>query len=162
VVVVQKAVGEETKTVSLLLAEGADMNSLYPHPLCPTVGRVTVECVSIDEFLAGKPVDVVKMDIEGHEPYALMGMKQTIAVSTAVTLFVELNPACLRRAGVEAESFLARLASLGFRAELIDERSRSLKPVTPSLLRLADSAPGWYANLLCVKGIPPVCSQDCG
>ena len=154
VVAVQKAVGEGKKTVSLLLAEGPDMNSLYPHPLCSMVGSVPVECVSIDEFLRGGPVDVIKMDIEGHEPYALMGMKQTIATSGPLTLFVELNPACLRRAGVEAEDFLASLVRLGFRVQLIDEHSRSLKRVTASLMQDAKNVPSWYANLCCIKEMP--------
>lgn len=67
------------------------------------------QSVVLDEVLAGEPaVHVIKMDIEGHEPFALRGLARTIREHDPV-LLTEFNPLCLRRAGHEPMDYLRRL-----------------------------------------------------
>ncbi len=74
------------------------------------------------------------MDVEGYEPYALAGMARTISESKDLVLFSDLNPICMRRAGVEPWDFVSRLKGSGFRVQLIDEERKLLRPMTASLL----------------------------
>ena len=148
---VQKGVGERHTTASLFLYEGSDSHGMYRHPNASVKGTVLFECVTIDDFIHGERVDVIKMDIEGNEPYALKGMERTVSENDRLIMFAELAPANLRGAGVEPESYLAQLENLGFDIKLIDENTSSLKPVTRDLLREAGQDSCWYANLYCVK-----------
>jgi FkbM family methyltransferase len=43
------------------------------------VGKNVITAVSIDEFLAGTPVDLIKLDLEGGEVDALKGAAHTLA-----------------------------------------------------------------------------------
>lgn len=146
---VPKAVGDKPGTATLFLYEGTDSHTMHPDPEA-SIKETAVECITIDDFLGGRPVDVIKIDIEGHEPYALEGMKRTITKSDPLTLLIEFSPDLLRRAGVEPGDLLRQLAGLGFHVRLIDEGERDLKPVTDYPLR--EAASGWYANLYCTKG----------
>ncbi len=146
---IPKAVGDKLTTVTFFLYEDSDSHGMYRHPQAAVEQTVLVECVTVDEFLAGQPVDVIKMDIEGNEPYALEGMRQTISRSRHLTMFVEFAPAYLRRAGVEPDGFLAQLANLGFQVQLIDEKARCLRSLENGSFQEDD--PAWYVNLYCTK-----------
>ncbi|HLE31719.1 MAG TPA: hypothetical protein VJB38_03835, partial [Bacteroidota bacterium] len=93
--------------------------------------------------------DIVKIDIEGHEPYALAGMKHLISRNKHLILFTELVPGFLRQAGVECQTYLDQIEALGFQIRLIDEDRRRLVPVERSLVEKQDAF--WHANLYCVK-----------
>ena len=146
---VAKAVGDQHTVETMFVYQGSDSHSLYRHPAVAVRETTPVECVRIDEFLKGQPVDVIKMDIEGHEPFALEGMKQTIARSDHLRLFIELAPAYLRRAGVEPEDYLRQLEGLGFEIHLIDEDARRLHPLANTVPDVRN--PTWHANLSCTK-----------
>jgi FkbM family methyltransferase len=148
---IPKAVAEKRKTVPFFVYEDSDSHAMYRHPEARVKEEVYVECVTIDEALGGQAVDVIKMDIEGNEPYALEGMRKTISNSGGLTLIAELAPAYLRRAGFEPKEYLAKLESLGFSVRAIDDRSLALRPVGPELLWEAEQDPSWYANLYCTK-----------
>jgi len=149
ILAVQKGVGNRHTKEPLYLYEGCDSPGMHCHTQRSLKETISIECVTIDEFLGGSPVDVVKMDIEGNEPYALEGMKQTVLKNHNIIMFIEVNPILLSRAGVKPEDFLGQLESLGFDVQLIDEHSRCLKPISKELLKKVD--PEWYANIYCLK-----------
>jgi FkbM family methyltransferase len=152
-VAIPKAVGDKSQVVTFSLAECPGVHSLFPPPHVPVLSTIKVDCITVDAFLNGESVDVIKMDIEGSEPYALEGMRQTVARSKALTLFVEMNPSSLSQAGFEPETLLAKLEGLGFDVKVIDEDSGSVSKATKAFLHDArDKPPGWFANLYCVKG----------
>lgn len=146
---VQKAVGDTHKLVTLSLYKDSDSHGIFRHTGAAVKGEISVECVTIDEFLNGQAVDVIKMDIEGYEPYALEGMKQTISRSPSLILFAEFAPYFLRLSGTDPRDYLARLERLGFDIKVIDERSRSLRPIIEADFAQAD--PSFYTMLYCVR-----------
>lgn len=147
---VQKAVGDRNGTVDFFLAESSDCNSLYVHPQSPVKATVRVECITLDGFLAGRTVNVIKMDVEGNECKALQGLRSTILNSENLAIFVELNPPCLRSAGATPEELITLLEGFGFSMRLIDEDSAALVSLS-ELKALQSSDPDWYGNLYCVK-----------
>lgn len=146
---VQKAVSDSEAPVEMSVFATSDSHSIYRHPRARVREVITVSCVTLDEFLQGRTVDLIKMDIEGHEPHALAGMWRTIERSPGLVLFTEFNPFYLRAAGIGPKEYLERLRGLGFSIQLIDERAKRLRPLTPE--DIAQRDPSWYSNLYCAR-----------
>jgi FkbM family methyltransferase len=87
--------------------------------------------LSLDSSVAGRSIDVIKLDIGGGEVDALRGMKRTLELSPSARLFVECNPDALTRAGTSAGALLDELRDLGCEIRVIDEDLRSLRTVDP-------------------------------
>lgn len=65
------AVGDQTEVLSFFGC-GTDASQLAPE------GNMAVQCVRLDELLAQETPTYIKMDIEGAEPKALLGARETI------------------------------------------------------------------------------------
>ena len=151
VTVVPKAVSDRAGTANLVLGEDSDQHSLFGPPMVASSGTVAVECVALDDFLQDAP-DVIKLDVEGNELFALNGMRRTLERSEPLVMFVELNPVCLRQANMEPEDLVSKLREFGFEIRVIDEQEGSLDLLTDSYLReIRDHTPGWFTNLYCTK-----------
>jgi len=103
---------------------------------------VELDMIMIDEFLPKDlAVDLVKIDVEGHEPFVIRGMQQTIRRSPTIRIFVEFVEEFLRYT-VGAEQFVKEIDLLDlricrilprFRLELV-ERRRALRGANFCLL----------------------------
>jgi FkbM family methyltransferase len=82
-------------------------------------GRVlgSVATVRFDDWAQDAALwrlDLVKLDVEGGEFAALLGMRQTFATLRPRLVFIEVNPVTLGRAGVTREHLFAELGSSGY------------------------------------------------
>jgi len=76
---------------------------------------IELEMITIDEFLPdGLAVDLVKIDVEGHEPFVIRGMKKTIRRSPNIRIFIEFVEDFLSHT-VSAGQFAAEIEELGLR-----------------------------------------------
>jgi FkbM family methyltransferase len=76
---------------------------------------VELDMITIDEFLpVGLAVDLVKIDVEGHEPFVVRGMQKTIRRSPNIRIFIEFVEAFLSQT-VSADQFAAEIEALGLR-----------------------------------------------
>lgn len=117
------------------------LSTLAPtdHKLVATRSEesVEVETARLDDFLAarpelaGRPVVLVKVDVQGAELLVLEGMRGTLAAHGLPPILVEFAPDDLRAAGVTPERFFDAFARLGYRPR-----------------RLGDSAPVEAARLV--------------
>jgi FkbM family methyltransferase len=92
--------------------------------------EIEVETTTLDAELGGavpSPL-VVRLNIEGAEPLALEGMRETLAATADVTLFAEIHPQLQR----DPAAFVARLRDLGFEVGWIDRERRSVEPLDPA------------------------------
>ena len=96
------------------------------------IEKISVPCISLDEFFRGRPesVDVIKIDAEGAENNIIAGAVEVIGRNPQIKILMEYT--ARNRPAVE------QLTSLGFNMWNIEQDS-SLKPV--SVLEL-DSKPG--------------------
>lgn len=108
------------------------LGSLLPHPEIDQ-GSVEVRTVRLDDVLAGRRVDVAKVDVEGAEALALEGMRETVARSEGAVVFIECHPAALERAGTSPARWLDQLRDAGT-LELIDEAQGRLVPATAEVI----------------------------
>jgi FkbM family methyltransferase len=149
-------------TVPKAVADTSGTRPFFAHPKHSVMssfwgeggsdGAVSVECTTVDDFLDGCQIDVVKLDVEGAELDALRGMRGTLTNTSRLAIFVECNPTALAAAGASVRELLDELDALELDVRVVDERQRSLLPVTGELLKpeLADGK--WYANLYCARG----------
>lgn len=84
------------------------------------VGQITA--VRFDDWAAACPggplsrLDVVKLDVEGHEAAALAGMQTTLSRLRPRTLYVEIKDDAIGRAVTTDEQLRELLAALGYRS----------------------------------------------
>ena len=114
--------------VNALVGESAGRGTLYYLPeflggaTMTDIGQwgeakrsVELDMITIDEFLPdGLAVDLVKIDVEGHEPFVIRGMQETIRRSPNIRIFVEFVEAFLSHT-VSADQFAAEIEGLGLR-----------------------------------------------
>jgi FkbM family methyltransferase len=106
---------------------------------------ISIDAVTLDAFFSGlawPAVHLVKIDIEGSEEQALLGMQELVQRNPTLRIIIELNTDALSRAGRSLEQLVETLSMLGFSSGYLIEQRRSL--------RLRDLLPGSHAvhNLL--------------
>ncbi|GGG47754.1 hypothetical protein GCM10010964_38930 [Caldovatus sediminis] len=112
----------------------------------------TVRKVALDAMFR-RPETVphaVKLDIEGHEGFALLGMRGLLERSPGVRLMLEFAPRLMRDAGMGAEATIALLEGLGFRFWTVGADSR-LVPTEASQLRAME---GGLMNIVAARQAP--------
>jgi FkbM family methyltransferase len=116
--------------------------------LSPVRGAVPtrVRCLTLDAALAGRSIDLAKIDVEGAETLVLRGMHETLTRSPGATVFIECHQPGLD--GANPIEWLATLRSTGS-LELIDERRRRLVPASDeAIAQLASElGRGWPFNV---------------
>jgi FkbM family methyltransferase len=156
VVALQKAVSNTIGYAKLFLDDRYSGHSLYFRNGL-SKGTLTIETTTLDAFFKEKGwprVDVIKMDIEGAEKFALEGMQELSERNEALKLFIEFSPSCQRAAGVKDEDFFNTLLTLGFSRILAikDDPIQLIKVKIPEdIPRLRSMAGSSYINLFCEK-----------
>ena len=94
---------------TIVTLEGGPSNSHLIGARAPVDRGHFVQTAILDEVLAALDrLDLVKMDIEGHEPTAFQGLLRLIARHRPA-LVMEFNPRCLLARGQEPSAFLRQL-----------------------------------------------------
>lgn len=110
-----------------------------------------VASVTLDNYLDGQRVDLIKMDIQGAEVIALKGMEKTLA-DRDIVLFSEFWPHGLRESGHTPEQFLELLTEQGMRVYVINEETETVTPfdahIIPELMRLTESDFSAHVNII--------------
>lgn len=92
-----------------------------------------VQAVVVDEVLESEPrIDLIKMDIEAHEPAALRGMVRLIHKHRP-RIITEFHPWAMRMNNAEPpEEFLRRILDLGYRISVIPLSGELLPAASPA------------------------------
>lgn len=151
VVTTQKAVSDKSGSTTLFLNEGNTGGHHLADRGDGSTG-ITIESVTLDEFLGPQAprVDILKMDIEGYEPFAFRGMQQIMRNNRDILLITEYYPEMISKAGSDPDQYLAEISHAGFTMHLINEVTGLLTAAT------SDEIHGYcqkyeYANLLCKR-----------
>jgi FkbM family methyltransferase len=115
----RRAVGGEHGELELVsddLEAGASQATLHGSAV---VGErresVAVEVTTLDDTLTSE-VDLLKMDVQGHELEVLRGARRLFETSPPRHLVVEVQGDLLTAAGGSSEQLVAELEALGYRA----------------------------------------------
>lgn len=107
-----------------LVNEGTDYTSTYEVP------GVTLDGLLDDSGIEKTGTFIIKIDIEGGEPQALRGMRETLRSADGFIMFSEFHPPTLRLSGNDAVEYAAALLDLEPTAMLeIDELGRKISVI---------------------------------
>lgn len=157
VTAVQKAVSDRNGTARLYLSKThSGLHRLHPSGVCGN--SITVDCVRLDDFFPNNTcrIDLVKLDVEGHEVSVLRGMLELMRRNPQIQLFTEYCPAWLTEAGDSADEYVGLLEAHGFRCHEVRSGQR-LAPSLPELERVNHRTSDKPRNLWCVK---PTCPHQ--
>ncbi len=126
--IIDAAVGSEEGKLKIYLAE----NSIATHSAGKVSNKSTdVDVVTIDSFVKKKKfkkVDMIKMDIEGYEGYAIEGGLQTIKKYQPI-LFIEFSADHLKRCGYDPRKQASQLLKLYKYCYHIDEQKNIFRKI---------------------------------
>ena len=128
-IAVQSAVSDTNEIVKL---HTSTFNT-GDHQLFHVGGRNTnqVKCTTLDDYFpAGTQVDVIKMDVQGAESAAFIGMKRVLEDNLKIQVIWELSPSQLEDSGSSASEVMYWLADLGFSFSTIDETNRCVQSMS--------------------------------
>jgi FkbM family methyltransferase len=104
-----------SEVARLLGMESVGSNGFVTGVSTARSGRTYVQGIRLDDLLRHEPrIDVVKLDIEGHEPFALRGMTDLLTLHRPV-VYTEFHPKAMKdNFGRDGREYLQALVSLGY------------------------------------------------
>ena len=138
VIPVQKAVSNETGEAELFLG-GTTTHSLFRKSENSNKS-VLVQTTSLDEYFQTieqrlrSRIKLIKMDIEGAELQAMLGMRQIISENAEIAIISEFEPENLKASGCEPSEFIVYLKEQGFKLQGAGKNLLCLKTHKPSLV----------------------------
>jgi FkbM family methyltransferase len=131
VIPVQKAVSNETGEAELFL-QGPTTHSLFRKSK-DSNKSVLVQTTSLDEYFQTveqrlrSRIKLIKMDIEGAELQAMLGMRQIINENAEIAIISEFEPDLLKASGSGPSEFISYLTEQGFKLQTIGTNLLCLK-----------------------------------
>src|SRR5207237_10579293 len=110
--VVPSEAGAEASTAVL---GSVDLEAHAAQASLHSTGKQSIEVpvVRLDDAVSG-PVDLLKIDVEGHELAVLDGADRLLRTSPPRCLVIEVHGGNLARAGHAPEQLVSRVESLGY------------------------------------------------
>lgn len=115
VVAVKYAVSNSNEIKRIYLSE--DENTGTSSIEVPTSHYEDVETITIDSYcekMGINQIDLMKIDIEGHEYKALQGMKKMLSKGNIKGIFMEIHTESLQFAGTSPQEVCTYLGSFGY------------------------------------------------
>lgn len=115
----------------------------------------SVDCQPLDSYLNEKysalipSISFIKMDVQGHETFALKGMKNILR-SNDLRLLIEFSPHMLRNAGSSAQELLNFMASHDYQPVLVRstvDDSGFFSPLTRGIIESLELSTNEHANV---------------
>lgn len=109
--------------------------------------------VSLNTYFKNKDpkIDFIKMDIEGGEMQALEGMTSLIENNDNIRIMTEFHPTELKKFGTNPEDYLNQLRNFDFNIYHIDNKTKSIEPVSNDYLLAKFPSMDSSTNLFCKR-----------
>lgn len=130
VTLVQAAVGDTTGEIVLYVSDKLNVDH-HTYETDEIRQKINVLSYRLDDYLKNEKVDFIKMDIQGFEYHALLGMKNILRNNANIKIFMEFWPYGLIKAGSSVEKLLTLLHELDFQTELLERNGREKMPPIP-------------------------------
>jgi FkbM family methyltransferase len=116
---VRSAVGDKTGEIDIFLPPKTDpVHSPSAFPSGDEFSACRVPVVALDDFAPlndGRPIDLIKIDVEGSEPNVIAGMRRLIERGLVRNVMCEFNSGWLRQnGGMTPAALLETILGLGF------------------------------------------------
>ena len=138
-----------SRTGDIVLFESDELN--VDHRAYPTTENrreVRVPCWALDDYiLSDRPVDLVKIDVQGFELSVLRGAARVLKTNADIVVLLEFWPHSLRAAG-DTPMALVDYLSKECGLQLYEVKGRRLTFFDANFM---DEGPGSYCNVLAVR-----------
>jgi FkbM family methyltransferase len=127
-------------------------NRLYPDPLCAAERSVktrTLDSICREHGISG--IDILKIDVQGHEARVLRGAVAVLSNSARCILMMEFWPQGLRCSGCPPEEVFNEIVSAGFK--LYKPVRGRLEPIEDDAQLVRNNPGRNYANVVGLKGL---------
>jgi FkbM family methyltransferase len=151
--VYRAAATDRSGTVALHLSPDLNVDH-RTYATDETRETIDVPAVALDDVFRNDPgaIDFLKMDIQGAEYEALVGMTELICRSPDVRILTELAPFAYDRFGAGLDAILALLDGWGFEVRRIEGRDGRLgEQLTPRTPIPERTDPDAYFDVLCAR-----------
>lgn len=151
VTLLQKAVSDTTQKLKLYYSED-HKGDHRTYASEENRRSFEIEATSLDDYFATNPtpINLIKMDIQGFEYYALKGMREVFSKHPKLILASEFWPYGLKQAGSDPKALLELLLASGFNLFELSEAHKALLPVKPEeILSRGEPSKSIFHNLLC-------------
>lgn len=141
------AVGDRSGTVNLYVSPNLNVDHRMYGTSDERRAVALVKQVALDEFLRNinDKISLVKIDIQGYEYHALLGMKWLLSTHRT-TVVMEFWPWGLKQAGASAELVMHFFEEHHYCVSLINQKQRVTKPLV--LHELKNGKDDYY-DILC-------------
>lgn len=130
VTLVQAAVGDTTGRITLYLSDKLNVDH-HTYETDEVRQKIDVPSYRLDDYLKNEKIDFIKMDIQGFEHKALLGMTNILQNNRDIKLLMEFWPYGLIKAATTPQEILSFLHELNFKTELIEGKQHTPCPPVP-------------------------------
>jgi FkbM family methyltransferase len=154
VTLVQKAVSEKNDKIKLYVSK----RNHASHRIFDSEEKrnsIEIEVITLDTYFEKikKPINFIKIDVEGVEGATLLGASNIIKNSKDLVIMMEYFPKWIKKYGMNPEEILNLLIDKKFKLFNISQIQRKIFPINlKSFVREYNEQKKNYTNLLCIKG----------
>ena len=115
-------------------------------------GQTSIQAICLDNFLPeNQKVDIIKIDIQGAEFYAFLGMKKLLSNNPNVIIFSEYWVKGLRDMGVNPHDYIDLLKSLNFNIYRINSKKSCIEKLSYDEIKNNPEYEKNYLNFILTK-----------
>ena len=154
VTLVQKAISDKNSKIKLYVSK----RNLASHRIFDAEDKrksIEVDVTTLDEYFQKfeKPVNFIKMDVEGAEGATILGASKIIEDSKNLVIMMEYFPKWIKKFGDIPEEILRSLVEKKFKLFNINQKNKKLDSILiTNFVEEYNEQKKNYTNVLCVKG----------
>ncbi len=148
-------------TATLYRSTCSALNRLHPSSHCSRQLVIPARPLDGIEELFTRPINCIKIDVEGHEIEVLEGARRLLVANPTANLFVEFAPCWLEEAGQDATKYFEALKHLSMEVlHVDDERGLVERANLRELLQRFPATSQRTTNLWCQRGSRRPCLNE--
>jgi len=158
IIVEQKAVSDSNSKIDFWIGQDSSgANRIYKPEKTNTqkFKKSSVDCIKLDDYFSNSEffskINFIKMDLEGAEYKALLGM-HSLLQNDNISILTEFSPNSLDDAGSSPSKFFDLFLNEGFKLFYLDDLKQKIIPIEKNDLTQINST-NQVINLLCKKQI---------
>lgn len=149
IIIENKAISNHSGIIKLYHSELNVDHRTYPSS--DALQSYEVECITLDEYFNNQnlAINFIKIDIQGYEYFALLGMKNILEKNKHLILFSEFWPYGLQQAGTSAKDYFLLLQNYFPKISIIE--NENIKELTLEHISKLPVSIHHYYNIIAEK-----------